>query len=77
MDEIKFEITESLGVISESAKGWIKELNMVSWNEYPAKVDIRDWSPDHTKMGKGITLTRAEAKKLKELLNAISFDDVE
>jgi len=77
MDEIKFEITESLGVISESPKGWFKELNMVSWNEYPAKVDIRDWSPDHTKMGKGITLTKAEAKKLKELLSAMSFDDVE
>lgn len=42
MAEIKFEITEKLGVLSESSKGWKKELNKVSWNEYPAKYDIRE-----------------------------------
>ena len=68
MADIKFEITEHIGVLSEGSKGWTKEINRVSWNEREPKVDIREWSPDHTKMGKGITLTDEEAQKLKELL---------
>ena len=46
--------------LSENDKGWTKELNRVSFNGAPAKYDIRTWSPDHTKMGKGITLTNEE-----------------
>ena len=68
MADIKFEIKETLGVLSESAKGWKKELNLVSWNDKEAKYDIREWSPDHTKMGKGITLTKEELDKLREVL---------
>ena len=68
MSEIKYEIIEKLGILSESTKDWTKELNLISWNGGTPKYDIRDWSPDHEKMGKGITLTDEEAKKLKELL---------
>ena len=68
MSDIKYEIIEKLGILSESTKGWTKELNLISWNGSTPKYDIRDWSPDHEKMGKGITLTDEEAKKLKELL---------
>ena len=68
MADIKFEITEHIGTISEGSKGWTKEINRVSWNDRDPKIDIREWSPDHTKMGKGITLTDEEAAKLKELL---------
>ena len=68
MADIKFEIVEEIGVLSESSKGWRKELNLVSWNGAAAKYDIRDWAPNHEKMGKGITLTEDEAQKLKELL---------
>ena len=66
--DFKFEIVEEIGVLSEGSKGWKKELNRVSWNEGEPKYDIRDWAPDHTKMGKGITLTDDEIKKLKDLL---------
>ena len=66
--EIKFEIQKEIGVLSESAKGWTKELNLVSWNDSDPKYDLRDWAPDHEKMGKGVTLTEDELKKLKELL---------
>ena len=69
MAELKFEITEKIGVISENAKGWKKELNLVSWNDRDPKYDIREWSPEHEKMGKGITLTDEEFTKLKELLS--------
>lgn len=68
MSDIKYEIIEKCGILSESTKGWTKELNLISWNGGTPKYDIRDWSPDHEKMGKGITLTDEEAKKLKELL---------
>lgn len=60
MAEFTFEIEEKLLVLSENDKGWTKELNRVSFNDAPAKYDIRSWSPDHTKMGKGITLTNEE-----------------
>lgn len=69
MSEIKYEIVESIGVIAESSKGWTKELNLVSWNDRDPKYDLREWSPDHQKMGKGITLSTEEAGKLKKLLN--------
>lgn len=71
MADIKFEIKEELGVISESAKGWTKELNLISWNDAEAKYDLRDWSPNHEKMGKGITLTADEVQELYKLLDKI------
>ena len=73
MPEIKFEIKETLGTLSESSKGWIKELNLISWNERDPKYDLRDWSPDHAKMGKGVTLSLEELKKLCDLLNELGF----
>jgi hypothetical protein len=68
MADIKYEIIKELGAISESNKGWKKELNLISWNGAAPKYDIRDWAPNHEKMGKGITLTAEEAKALLKLL---------
>ena len=68
MSDFHFEIIEELGVLSSAQSGWSRELNRVSWNGAPAKLDIRDWSPDHSKMDKGISLNETEAAKLKELL---------
>lgn len=68
MSEISFDIVKSYGVISEERGGWKKELNLVAWNGRNPKFDIRDWDPEHEKMGKGITLTKEEAAKLAELL---------
>ena len=62
MAEFTFEIVEELLVLSENDKGWTKELNRVSFNGAEPKFDIRTWSPDHTKIGKGITLTNDEFK---------------
>jgi len=67
-EKIIFEIEEHLGVLSESAKGWRKELNLVSWNNRPAKYDIREWTPDHEKMGKGVTLSLEELQAMKAVL---------
>ncbi len=71
MAEINFEIIKNIGTLSESAKGWTKELNLVSWNGREPKYDIREWDPDHQKMGKGVTLTMEELKHLKELLDGV------
>lgn len=73
MAEIKFEIKENIGLLSELAKGWSKELNLVSWNDKEAKYDIREWDPSHEKMGKGITLTVDEIKNLREILNRLEL----
>lgn len=69
MPDIKYEIVEEIGVLSENARGWRKELNLVSWNGAAAKFDLRDWGPDHSRMGKGITLSREEAETLSRLLS--------
>jgi len=71
MADITFEIKESLGVLSESARGWTKELNLVSWNGREPKYDIREWDPAHEKMGKGVTLTEEELVALKKLLEEL------
>ena len=68
MADIKYEITEEVGVLSEKSSGWTKELNRISWNGGAAKFDIRDWAPEHEKMGKGVTLTEEEAKQLYKRL---------
>ncbi len=74
MPEFTYEIVKSFGVVSEGAGGWAKELNLISWNGKEPKYDIRDWGPDHEKMGKGVTLTANDVKALKELLNGIDFE---
>ena len=68
MSDFKFEITEHLGVLSEGAKGWTKELNKVSFNDRPAKYDLREWDPNHEKMSKGVTLNDEEMEILSKIL---------
>lgn len=72
-DDFSFSIEKNLGVISQGKGGWNLELNFVSWGGRPAKYDIRSWSADHEKMGKGITLTHEEAVALKNLLNNLEL----
>lgn len=71
--EIKFEIKETVGAISQSPKGWNKELNLISWNGKEPKYDLRDWAPEHEKMGKGVTLNVEELKVLRDLLNGLEL----
>lgn len=73
MAELKYEIVKKIEVLSEGKNGWTKEVNLVSWNGKPAKVDIRDWNHEQGKMGKGTTLTYDEAQLLKEALDGLDF----
>ena len=72
MAELKYEIVETLGVLSENSKGWTKELNLIKWNDNAPKYDLRDWSPEHDRMGKGVTLTMDELATLKDILESLS-----
>lgn len=74
VDQFKYEVVEKIAVLSESSKGWTKELNLIRWNDRDPKFDIREWSPDGSKMGKGITLSEEEVVVLKKAL--ISRNDV-
>ena len=67
-NEISFEIVKRIGIIERRPSGWNKEVNLVSWNGGPAKYDIREWAPEHEKMGKGVTLTKEETEQLYKLL---------
>lgn len=75
-DSIKYELINVLGTISEGSKGWKKELTRVSWNGGEPKYDLRSWNENHEKMGKGITLTEEELRRLKEVIDQeIAFLD--
>ncbi len=69
----KYEIKKELGVLSENLGGWTKELNLISWNDREPKFDIRDWAPEHEKMGKGITLSVEDLVALRDILNELDL----
>lgn len=73
MAEFTYQIIKELGIISEKSGGWSKQLNLISWNGAEPKYDIRDWSPDREKMGKGISLSAAELQALMDLLGDIEL----
>ena len=73
MADFKYEVTKKHGVLSESSKGWTKELRSISWNDTESKYDIREWAPDNEKMGKGITLSKDELKALKHILDGMEL----
>lgn len=72
-DDFSFSIEQQLAELAKAKTGWTLELNLVSWGGRPAKYDIRSWSPDHQKMGKGLTLTLEELVALKNALNSITL----
>jgi hypothetical protein len=73
-DDFSYEIVKNVGTISEGKGGWKLEVNLVSWGGREPKYDIRSWSPDHQKMGKGVTLTKDDMQALKTLLASATLD---
>lgn len=73
MREIQYEIIKEIAVLSQSDSSYTKEINLIAWNGNELKYDIRSFSPNREKCGKGITLTADEAvallKALQEELN--------
>ena len=68
---LHYEIVKECGVLSVSESGWTKEFNLVSFNHLEPKYDLREWSPDKTKMSKGIRFSQKELEKLKFFVDQI------
>ena len=68
MKEIQYEIVKEIAVLSASDSGYTKEINLISWNGKEPKYDVRSFSPNREKCGKGITLNADEAAALLEAL---------
>ena len=68
MKEIQYEIVKEIAVLSKGDSGYTKEINLISWNGREPKYDIRSFSPNREKCGKGITLNADEAAALLEAL---------
>ena len=69
MKEFKYEIVEHIGTISASPDGmYATEVNLISYNNAPAKVDIRNWNKETGKMYKGIALNKHETEMLLQIL---------
>ncbi len=70
MANIKYTIQEEIATLSVNNIGWKKQLNLVSWNDTKPKFDVRTWDETHSKMGKGVTLSEDEMRKLYKSLQA-------
>lgn len=68
MSDFSYNIIRNLAVLSQRGN-WNLELNLISWGGRPATYDLRKWSPDHSKMSKGISLTKSEIDALAEYLS--------
>lgn len=75
MADFSYELIKHVGVIGTYPSGWKKEINVISWNGGEPKVDIRDWSENHEKMNKGVTLKKEEAMMLVELMKGEFYDE--
>lgn len=77
MADFKYEVTGECGVISDNGKGTVMKLRLVSWNDRPAKYDIRSWyeKDGEEKMNKGVTLTKEELLALGNLIDEIRKAD--
>lgn len=73
MAEFKYEIIENVGTLSSNSKGWNKEINYISWNDRDPKFDIREWSDDHSRMGKGVSFSKEELIALRDILNTLKL----
>lgn len=69
----KFKTCKHIGNLSQLNNGWRKELNFISWDEREPLYNIRTWNIEHTKYGKGVTITVRQLAILKELLNEMKF----
>ena len=67
----EYKIIRQIAVIGKKGS-WNLELNVVKWKEHPEKLDLRSWNDDHTKCGKGITLSDEEAESLCTVLEEIT-----
>ena len=76
-EDITYEIIKNLGVISKTKSGWTTEVNVISWNGKEPVIDVRSWSPDKSKLGKGITFTKEERTRFIEIVQKYDEENEE
>lgn len=74
---IQCTLKHHLGKLRESEKGWSREVNIISWEGAQSRLDIRDWSKSKDRSSKGITFTRAEVERLREMLAILDMSVIE
>lgn len=76
MNNFKFEIMENLGAVP-SGGSMALELNIIKWGNRNGVLDLRKWDDTHTIMGKGFTLSEAELRGLRDMLNQLFEEEDE
>ncbi len=71
MSKVEYEIVQTIACLEAESSGWVKELNLISWGGREPKYDIRSWSPNREKMGKGVTLSKEALEVLKDVLEEL------
>ena len=74
---IQCTLKHHLGTLRESEKGWSREVNVVSWEGAASRLDIRDWSKNKDRSSKGVTFTRAEVERLRDMLAILNTSVIE
>lgn len=72
MSDIQYKVIKDFGEIEVDKKGWKKRLKLIQWGDNQPKYDIRPWSEDNTKFGKGITLDEDEIYALSLLIEELN-----
>lgn len=73
--DFKFEIIESYGTFSEKGD-YTKEVNLIRYGDREPVVDIRNWTniDGDKKMGKGITISKAEFEEFQKLISEVEVE---
>lgn len=75
--EITYEIVEEIAILPKDKEGktkWGLEVNLVSWNGKEPGIDIRWWSTNREKVGKGVNITKRDADLLYKALGKYLSD---
>lgn len=68
MNDFSYDIKQNIAVLSTKGN-WALELNLVSWGNRTPTLDLRRWNEDHTKMSKGLSLTKDELEAIAKFVN--------
>ncbi|MBO4327594.1 MAG: hypothetical protein J5950_10015 [Clostridia bacterium] len=71
-------VRAKLATLRENPKsGWKRLVTVTQWGGGKFKLDVRDWSSDMTRSTKGMTFTRSEAEKLRNVLSIIDLSIID
>ena len=71
----KLTMYKHIGRLCEPNNGYVKEFNLVSWNNREPVYDIRTWNINHTEWKEGIVITHNEMFKFQRLLEDYSHSE--